>query len=330
MKYSEKIGRKEKNILAERIVQMTGISQTGAYLSAIDLLGKKYASANSKPRTAKDTIIDSIRRIDPKNADALEKQLNDTKQVIAQLQNSKVYGAQSSKAAAAEKLKRIKAEIQMLKAMGGDPRVVAKQIARLAKELAAAVREYASASGATSPDQTASTAVAANTFGNNVTALNTVAGSTTDSGTAVSASVAATAGSGETSAPEGKDKKVDGATQVQDSAATATTGAALAQGARQYQETQQQKFKNDVQEQGAKIMKKTLGAIADREFANDVSIVAARLKALAGQIKQRLHEKGDHKVDQDIRQIGQELLNVEKIVSAITAPNQGIMANDYA
>ncbi|MEN6421101.1 MAG: hypothetical protein ABFD76_04075 [Smithella sp.] len=308
---------------------MAAISQAWAYFSAIDLLGKKSASANARSITAKDTIISKIRETDPKNADALEKQLNDNKQVIAQLRNSKVYGAQSSKAAAAEKLKRIKAEIQMLKTMGGDPRIVAKQIARLAKELAVAAREYASVSGTTSPEQAVSTDAVTNTSGSDVAALNTAAGGTTDSGAAVSASVSATAGSGETSAPEEKDKKVDGVTQGQDSASTTTTGAALAEGARQYQETQRQKFKDDLQEQGAKIMKKTLEAFADREFANDVSVVAARLKAMAGQIKQRLHEKGDHKADQDISQTNQALTEVEKSVTAITGPNQGIMANGY-
>jgi len=108
------------------------------------------------------------------------------------------------------------------------------------------------------------------------------------------------------------------------------TGAALAEGARQYQETQRQKFKDDLQEQGAKIMKKTLEAVADREFANDVRQVAARLKALANLVKQRLHHKGDHKADQAISQTGQKLAEVEKSVSAITGPNQGVMANGYA
>lgn len=308
---------------------MAAISQAVAYFSAIDLLGKSYALVNTRSRTAKNTIIDKIHQTDPKNADILEKQLNDNKEVIAQLRNSKVYGAQLKKAAAAEKLKRIKAEIQMLKTMGGDPKIVAKQIARLAKELAAAVREYVSAGGTTSPDQTASADTATSASGNNVAALNTVASGATDSGTAVSASVAATAGSGEKSAPEEKDKKVDVATKGQDSAATTTTGAALAEGARQYQEAQRQKFKDDLREQGAKIIKKTLEAIADREFANDVSIVAARLKALAKLVKQRLQKAGDHKADQDIKQTDQSLAEVEKSISAITGRIQGVMANGY-
>ena len=308
---------------------MTGISQAGAYLSVIKLLEKSYASANTKSHTAKDTIIDKIRQTDPKNADALEKQLSDSKEVVAQLRNSKVYGAQSKKAAAAEKLKRIKAEMQMLKTMGGDPRIVAKQIARLAKELAAAAREYVSAGGTISPDQTASADTATSASGNNVAALNTVASRATDSG-AVSASVAATAGSGEKSVPGEKDAESDDATKEQDSASTTTTGAALAEGARQYQETQQQKFKDDLQEQGAKIMKKTLEAVADREFANDVSIVAARLKALAKMVKQRLQKAGDHKADQDIKQTDQALAEVEKSVADITGRIQGVMANSYA
>ncbi|MEN6467691.1 MAG: hypothetical protein ABFD45_01900 [Smithella sp.] len=309
---------------------MAAISQAWAYFSAIDLLGKKYASANAGTSTAKDTLISKIRETDPKKADALEKQLNDNKQVIAQLRNSKVYGAQSSKAAAAEKLKRIKAEIQMLKTMGGDPRIVAKQIARLAKELAAAAREYASACGATSPDQTASAAAAANTSVNNVTVLNTFAIGTTDSGAIVLVGASATAGSGETSAPGEKDAERDDATKEQDSASTTTPGAALAEGARQYQETQRQKFKDDLQEQGAKIMEKTREAVANREFANNVSTVAAHLKALAKLVKQRLQQAGDHKADHDIKKTDQALAEVEKSISAITGRTQSVLTNGYA
>ncbi|HLZ19554.1 MAG TPA: hypothetical protein VKO67_08065, partial [Smithellaceae bacterium] len=128
---------------------MAGISQTGLYRSLIDPAGKKYAGADAKSRTSEAIMMDKIRGADPERADALEKRLNDSRQVIAQLSNSKSNAAQSKKAAAAEKVKRIKAEIQMLKTMGGDPKLVARHIARLARELKAAAREYASA-GSTS------------------------------------------------------------------------------------------------------------------------------------------------------------------------------------
>jgi hypothetical protein len=300
---------------------MTGITKAWAYLSATDLLAKKYDLANAKLRTAEDNILDKIHQTDPKNADVLEKRLNDNKQVIAQLRSSRANEAQSRKAAAAEKVKRIKAEMQMLKTMGGDPKIVAKQIARLARELAAAAREYASAIGTTSPDQTVSSDVATNASGNNVAALNTVASGTTDSGTAVSAGVSVMSVSGEASALEEKDKKVEDATQEHVSASTTTTGETLAESSRQYQEMQRQKFKDDLQREVANIKEKSSEAEADRKFVGEVRILAAQLKALAKLMKQRLHQAGDHSADQNFDRTNQALAEVEKSISDITGNN---------
>jgi len=295
---------------------MAGISQTNLNLSVIELLGKKNPSANAKPRTSANTILDKIRETDPANADALEKKLDETRQVIAQLKNGKSIAAQSKKAAAAEKIKRIKAEIQMLKTMGGDPKLMAKQIARLARELASAVREYASA-GQTSLQNGTTEDAAANASGNNADSLNAGEAGTAESETATPANVPATTGTTEASTSAVKDVNANDSNMKPASASTVAS-AATAEGAKQYQETQQQKFKDDVQKEVGKIREQAAKTKADDEFALEARTQAALLKVLARQVKQRLSRAGDHSADADLEQTRQALAEVEKSLSEMT------------
>lgn len=292
---------------------MAGISQTGLYRSLIDPAGKKYAGADAKSRTSEAIMMDKIRGADPERADALEKRLNDSRQVIAQLSNSKSNAAKSKKAAAAEKVKRIKAEIQMLKTMGGDPKLVARHIARLARELKAAAREYASA-GSTSG---AAGDTAANATGNNDSGENAVESGTADNQAAATGNAFVISGVADASTPPVKVEQED-STQNAEDAKTVTTGAALTEGERQYQDASRQKFKDDLQKEAAKIMGKTAEAEADRAFAQEVRTQAALLKALAKQIKQRLNRTGDRGADSDLEQTRKALAEVEKSLSDIT------------
>ena len=292
---------------------MAGISQTGLYRSLIDPAGKKYAGADAKSRTSEAIMMDKIRGADPERADALEKRLNDSRQVIAQLSNSKSNAAQSKKAAAAEKVKRIKAEIQMLKTMGGDPKLVARHIARLARELKAAAREYASA-GSTSG---AAGEPAANSSNNHDSGGSAVESGVADNQAVSVETPSATSGTGDASAPPVKVEQED-STQNAEVASAVTTGAALTEGERQYQDARRQKFKDDLQKEAAKIMGKTADAEADRAFAQEVRTQAALLKALAKQMKQRLNRAGDRGADSDLEQTRKALAEVEKSLSDIT------------
>ncbi len=99
--------------------------------------------------------------------DALKTSLNDTlrnalkaQQDARRADEARFAAAQLSpasrnaetKAAAAQRVQQIKDQIRMLTMMGGvgNPRANARQIAQLARELAAAAHEYASAGGSTS------------------------------------------------------------------------------------------------------------------------------------------------------------------------------------
>jgi len=64
-------------------------------------------------------------------------QLDSSRETMNQMQNNLVE----------EKIALIKAQIRILETTGGDPRIVAHQIAQLSRELAMAVSEYSSGSG---------------------------------------------------------------------------------------------------------------------------------------------------------------------------------------
>ena len=85
--------------------------------------------------------------MDPDAAQKFRDEQARLKQTIQQLQAAKTESNAEKKEAARQKIERLKAQIQALRMMtGGDPKAVAKQAARLSRELASAAREYASAS----------------------------------------------------------------------------------------------------------------------------------------------------------------------------------------
>jgi len=262
------------------------------------------------PGSSSKTILDSIRQTDSAKAAALEKQLADDKQVIAQLLSGKDRMSASAKAAAAEKVKRIKEEIKMLLMMGGDPKVIARRIAQLAKNLAAAAREYAA--GASSlPDNEA---VASAGSDNNTS-------TTAQNDSPASESAAAPAASADTVAdPE---KAENGASIATDAASMTSTDAAHDKIAQQYSDILQQKLKTDLLSRAAETSSKTAAAEADRQFAQEVRTLVSQLKLLARQQKQRPQQTGDHSAD---REIDQALADAEKSISGLRPAGMTVTA----
>jgi hypothetical protein len=305
--------------------RMSIVSTTGSTYSPADILAQQYAKAGKKKPTFAESVLADIGRTDPQKADALKKKLDDAGQAVDQLRAVKSKIMQSRKKEAAEKVKRLKEQIQMLKVMGGDPRMVARQIAQLSRELAAAAREYASASkdGASSQDNMSAEGAGASTTGNNIALLNAAGGDGGVSGAAAPVIVSAETGSGEAAASGSTDAK-DGSTPT--GATEAVPAGVTQEGMRQYQEAQRQKLTDDVQKVTGDIKEKTAEAEADRQFAQDVRTVAALLKALARQQEQRLHKAGDHSADYDLKRTSQALAEAEKSVSGTLAPSTNATA----
>lgn len=86
--------------------------------------------------------------------------LKDAQQAIKQTSAATQGVNQSRKAIAAETVRRLKEQLRMMMSMmaGMDPKTKARLIAKMAQELAAAVREYAAASGGDSQGGIAATA----------------------------------------------------------------------------------------------------------------------------------------------------------------------------
>lgn len=113
--------------------------------------GDVKTSANGRPEQ-ESPLLALVERNDPEAAKALRESAEDARRVIETLRQQAESGRKSMseirKAAAREKMMRIQQELAALKMMGGgDAKAVARRIARLSRELAAAVRDYVAAGG---------------------------------------------------------------------------------------------------------------------------------------------------------------------------------------
>jgi len=287
-------------------------AKTDLYFSSAQQLTQQYDTPGRKLRSSQKIVLDSIRQTDPEKADALKKHLADAEQVIAQLRSGKSKAAQSRKAEAAEKIKRIKEEIKMLMAMGGDPKMIARQIARLAKDLAAAAREYASAGGSLSQDSAATPDTETSPSGNS----NLSAGAQSDStagGAAASLALSAS--------PVSSGEKIenDGSAYL-DAPLKVLADVVQDKSLRQYQDDLRQQMKKDLQNKAAELSSKTSSAEVDRQFSREVRTLAALLKLVSRQQKERLLQAGEHLADSEIIQTSQALADAEKSISGSGAP----------
>jgi hypothetical protein len=100
-------------------------------------------------------LLDYIRKQDPEAAAALEAKATQARTLRTQLASSRTSQKDSAKADAAQRLARIKQEIQAMKMQAGDPRQMLRRIAELKRELAQLARQLGaseSGSAAASPD----------------------------------------------------------------------------------------------------------------------------------------------------------------------------------
>ncbi len=76
---------------------------------------------------------------------AAQERIDRAKSALSAMKEATEAQRNSMKSNAQEKLQRIKEQIRILRQFGGDPKVIAREVARLARELSGAVKEYTDA-----------------------------------------------------------------------------------------------------------------------------------------------------------------------------------------
>lgn len=112
------------------------------------LSGAGRGAAQTVAKNPQRAILDNLAKSDPEKAKQAEERMNALQDTLRQMQQMRQDQDAARKEAARQKLARIKAQIQALKlSASGDPKANARQLARLARELQQAARDYSGAGG---------------------------------------------------------------------------------------------------------------------------------------------------------------------------------------
>lgn len=287
---------------------MTTISKTGIN-SNTNILIQQLAKGSARQALASDSTLPASSSPAPFKPNQLNSQLgailnrwSDAQQAVDKWGDVTQQINQSKKAFAAEVLRRVKEQIRILMMLtGGDPKARARQITLLAKELAAAAREYASASGAASQANVASTA-------GSVDDQNASAAVAPDAAAATSGAAAVADQSGQNATP--------------DVSATTPAGAAASM---QYQQISAHQLNEQLGNKIAEYSKTDSASQEDMAFAMEVRKLAAQLKALAKQNEVRGHKGTDQSTRREMADLEEALKDIEKSLSSLGAADAAPM-----
>jgi hypothetical protein len=279
---------------------MTTIKNTGIDTRA-GILAQQFARRTAQPSNPKSNSPA------PANADQANPQSvivefvnkwKDAQQAIERMGNAAQDIAQSRKAAAAEMVRRIKEQLRIMMSMmaGMDPKSRARQIAQMARELAAAVREYAAASGGSAPENTAVTADSGAARNDNVASSDNVQ----------SASGAAASNASETASTTD--------TANAESAATTPTAEATST-PQQTGEAIRDKLAEYSQNAGSPDAK------ADQEFVAEVKKLVAQLRALAKHNDVRSPKYPEKSTERETANTQEALKEIESNLATIEPAN---------
>ena len=283
--------------------------------------GKK-ASAPTEP------LISVLEQSDPEKAAALRKKLEEAKGILDRIKSAKVDFDEQRKAAAQEKIQRIKEQLKMLRMLAAvNPEAAARRAAQLSRELSAAVKEYAGAGGGAGAGLAAGVGAAG---------IGMPAEGMTG-GTAVAAAGAAVApesgGNSVTEAPaavpeagalEGPSASPDAAEPSAPPMAVGLTDDVPSQGMHTDEqsgegaEAGEGSLRERVQEQVAEANRTFAADRADQDFARDVREIKNALKAILEAAKRKLEQEGDPSADQDIKDAEKALNDVDRTLAQMS------------
>lgn len=243
----------------------------------------------------------SIARPDPAAVAAQKQQA--AKDAIATLKQAKASQKDTAKAQAKQAVDRLKERIKMLRMMsGGDPKALAKMVAGLSKELAAAAKQYAAAGGteAVSADATSS-----------------------DTSAADPQSAKETPAASDTPSPE----QDSAAAQIDDASATPQTADAPSQ---QTPEAAQktdayQKMVAGLEKQSQLLEAKSADAKDSNDFMKEVRALATQLKSYLKHAVAHM-DKAQQATNPDAADADKSLQEVDKAINDANASSNALTA----
>lgn len=267
------------------------------------------------------SLLLALEKSDGGGADLLKKRQLENQNILKQLESSRTEMSEQRKAAAAEKVQRIKQKLQMLRLLASiNPKAAAKQAAQLSRELAQAVREYSGGDTTTSLTQPAANAGAAVTSVSAQTADSEDMDGTGSVAMPVVATADQTAQDGEQMAEEG------GETSAQKDAVMAANPSAARQSLEDIaknKEDEENAFRAHIQEKIAASSESMAKTRADSEFSKEVEDVKNTLRNILNMVKKKFEEKNDSAADHDIREAENALyeakvsVNTNAVASAV-------------
>ncbi len=258
------------------------------------------------------SLLAALERPASEGAAQLLKRTQQSQNILQQMDSSKSDVNEQRKAAAAEKVQRIKQKLATLRLIASiNPEAAAKQAAQLSRELAQAVREYSASSGGAP-----------------------ISGATVPVPTDTQADAQATGATSETpvqSAPVEEATKTISAeeTQTPDDAPLPGNPESVRQSLEDIgEEESKENFQDKVQENINASAAVRAKALADGQFSKDVEDVKNSLKKILESVKRKLQEKDNQSADQDIkaadgalREVGSLLANISSsAIGALAAP----------
>lgn len=127
------------------------IMQRQTLFSLLDTAQRQGRSAGIRTRgtgSGRDSLLAMLEKSDPEGTKALRNQMAETRSVLDRMESVRENAGDQRKEAARQKIERIKAQLAMLRLLAAaDPEAAARQASRLARELAAAVKDYTASGG---------------------------------------------------------------------------------------------------------------------------------------------------------------------------------------
>ncbi|WP_422364595.1 hypothetical protein [Pyruvatibacter mobilis] len=282
--------------------------------SVADLLKQRAATpsgtltgaASAGRQDPADALLGALKKAGATNTEALEKKLAEDKEAKAGLDalRKQADPSEARKARARQKIEEIKKQLEALRVLAAvNPEAAARQAARLSRELATAVKEYASAGGDTSS--------LTGTEAPSIDAAGATAPADAPAGTPDTAAADQTTGSDTPEAPGTEQQGEATGTSVETSEETPGT-----------EDTHPDRARAEAYQSLAAEQQKSLDAAkSEDEFVNTIRQLKAELESLIkrGQDAQE-DEAGDPRNGEENRRALRALEDVDQALLAISSP----------